>query len=311
MFKPTEIIFIPTTQCNLHCEHCYVSRNNAEYDIKFALNFIEDCAERGIIPNKIDRISFSGGEPFLNLDFVCKICEKAVEKEMFFGNLMTNGVWWKSENELNEKLNILADSGFDGKIAVSFDKFHNQNIEKIAKFIEFVSENFQSDTIKFVSVRDGDDEKTREMLAEITGKASRALTNGANSRKDTTCLVRFPVDWIDYIPQDFNDEKFWQSEKWLKDDFCKSTGNVFYVHNNGDIACCCGYANEEKELILGNITTHKFADLMKNAEENAFVKIVYESGFEREIADLERAGKSFGKTDKHCLFCRKLIELKK
>jgi MoaA/NifB/PqqE/SkfB family radical SAM enzyme len=286
MFKPTEIIFVPTAQCNLHCKHCYVSRNNAEYDIKFALNFIEDCAQ-----NKIDRISFSGGEPFLNLDFVIKICEKAVEKEMFFGNLMTNGVWWKDEFELKEKLDILADSGFDGKIAVSFDKFHGQNIEKITKFIEIVSKIFQYDnSLGFVCVRDGDDEKTREMLKNFK---------------------KISVDWIDFIPQDFNDEKFWQSEKWLKDDFCKGPGNIFYVHNNGDIACCCGYANEEKELILGNITTHNFVDLMKNAEENEFVKIVYESGFEREIAELERRGKVFGKTDKHCLFCRKLIELRR
>lgn len=286
MFKPTEIIFIPTTQCNLHCEHCFVSRNNAEYDIKFALNFIDDCAENGI-----DRIGFSGGEPFLNLDFVCKICEKTIEKEMFFGNLMTNGVWWKNELELEEKLNLLADSGFDGKIAVSFDKFHRQSIEKIAKFIKFVQKTFQYDnSLGFVCVRDGDDEKTYEML---------------NNFKEIS------VDWIDYIPQNFNDVKFWQSKKWLKDDFCKGPGNIFYVHNNGDIACCCGYANEEKELILGNITKDKFSDLMKNAEENEFVKIVYESGFEREIAELERVGKISGKTDNHCLFCRKLIELRR
>jgi len=125
MFRPSEIVFSATSRCNLCCAHCFVSRSEENYDVKYALNFVENCSENGI-----DRVGFSGGEPFLSLDFVCEICKKVVEKELFFGRIMTNAVWWNTEIELCEKLNLLLDSGFDGKITISLDKFHNQDIEK-------------------------------------------------------------------------------------------------------------------------------------------------------------------------------------
>ena len=286
MFRPTEIIFAATARCNLHCKHCFVSQNDEDYDVKYALDFIDDCAKNGI-----ERIGFSGGEPFLNLDFVRKICEKTIEKELFFARIMTNAVWWNTENELYEKLRSFFDGGFDGYITVSLDKFHNQNIQKVEKFIEKAIELGQSkDLISFAAVRDGEDETTRKAL-------------------DFFKKYELKTYWIDYVPQDFDDKKFWNSKRWLKDDFCKGAGNVFYVHSGGDIAGCCGYANEEKELILGNIKKDGYESLMKNAAANEIMNIAYISGFEAEIRKYE--SRFSGKTDKHCLFCRKLIELKR
>jgi len=284
MFSPKEIIFVATASCNLYCPHCFVKRNNAVYDVKYALDFIEICAQNGI-----ERIGFSGGEPFLNLDFVCKICEKTVEKELFFGKIMTNAVWWKDEAELCEKLNTLFDGGFDGEIAVSLDKFHNQELEKVEVFIKKAIELGQSkDLISFVAVRDGNDGITKKMLGNFQSYGLK-------------------TDWIDYVPKNFDDPEFWRAANWFKDDFCKGPGNVFYVHADGDIAACCGYANEEKELILGNIAKNNFADLMKVASEREIMNIAYNRGFEAEIR--RRESEFAGKTQKHCLFCRKIIEV--
>jgi MoaA/NifB/PqqE/SkfB family radical SAM enzyme len=252
------------------------------------MKFIDDCSENGI-----ERVGFSGGEPFLNLNFIRKISQKVIEKELFFGKIFTNAVWWSEEKELVDKLNLLFDGGFDGKITVSLDKFHNQDLKKVEKFIETAYKIRQyNDLVSFAAVKDGDDEITKKMLEYFK-------------------KYELKTDWIDYIPQDFNDEKFWQSPKWFKDDFCKGPGNVFYVHDNGDIAGCCGYANEEKGLILGNIAEETYESLMKNAQKSEIMNIAYGGGFEEEIRKLENDGKIFGKTDKHCLFCRKLIELKR
>jgi len=288
MFRPREIIFSATSLCNLRCKHCFVSRNVETYDIKHALNFVDDCAKNGI-----ERVGFSGGELFLNLCFVCEICKKAVEKDLLFGRIMTNAVWWNSENELCDKLNLLLDSGFDGKITISLDKFHNQDIKKVAKFVEKAIKLGQSeDMISFAAVKTGGDgdEISKAMLKPFD---------------------EFVVDWIDYIPHDFDDAKYWNSERWFKDDYCKGPGNVFYVHSGGDISGCCGYANEEKELFLGNVTKDNYESLMKNAQNSEMYAIIYERGFEAEIRTLESESKILGKTDKHCLFCRKIIELKR
>ena len=40
----------------------------------------------------------------------------------------------------------------------------------------------------------------------------------------------------------------WKARKWFKEDFCAGPGNVLYVHPNGSIAPCCGFANENKAL---------------------------------------------------------------
>lgn len=109
-FFPSEIIFSVTENCNLKCGHCYVSRKKNSLDTEKCLKFLETCT------SQIEKIGFTGGEPFLNLDFILKITEFAIKKDFLFDRIMTNGVWWNDENELLKKLSLLYDSGFDGKI---------------------------------------------------------------------------------------------------------------------------------------------------------------------------------------------------
>ena len=62
-FNPEEIIFSATDACNLHCPHCFVSRTPDKLDISAVKNFISSC--KG---TNINKIGFSGGEPFLYMD---------------------------------------------------------------------------------------------------------------------------------------------------------------------------------------------------------------------------------------------------
>ena len=58
------------------------------------------------------------------------------------------------------------------------------------------------------------------------------------------------------LPQTFpsNDNRAWQAKRWFKDDYCEGPGNIFYVHSDGNIAPCCGFANENPQLFIGKIT---------------------------------------------------------
>ncbi|MCR4900367.1 MAG: radical SAM protein, partial [Treponema sp.] len=73
-FYPDEIIFASTTACNLHCEHCFVNRNPLQLDIEQAVAFLRDCAASG----KIERVGFSGGEPFLYMEFLVALTKETV-----------------------------------------------------------------------------------------------------------------------------------------------------------------------------------------------------------------------------------------
>ena len=133
-FIPNEIIFSPTNICNLKCSHCYVKQANLKLSIEDAIKFMSSCDET------IEKIGFSGGEPFLYKDFICEISKKTVELGLFFDRIMTNGVWWNDELTLKNVLTDIYNAGFDGKIGLSFDSFHNQQIEKIIKFCTTVYE---------------------------------------------------------------------------------------------------------------------------------------------------------------------------
>ena len=90
-FHPTEIIFSTTTACNLHCEHCFINRTPHKLEIADAVRLIENCVENagqsgpdGAPLPVIDHIGFSGGEPFLYLDFLIEVTKAAISHDLMF-----------------------------------------------------------------------------------------------------------------------------------------------------------------------------------------------------------------------------------
>src|SRR3989338_6755590 len=86
IFLPKEILFSPTTNCNLLCGHCDIEQRSTRLGKSTALRFLAACADAGI-----KRVGFTGGEPFLALDLVCAISKEAVRRGMLFSRAMTNG----------------------------------------------------------------------------------------------------------------------------------------------------------------------------------------------------------------------------
>lgn len=303
-FLPTEIIFAPTTACNLHCEHCFVARNAHSLDVEAAEKFLDSC--KG---TSIEKIGFSGGEPFLALDFIAKISKAAAESGFLFDQIITNGDWWKTKDELRTALKRLYDAGYDGKISVSFDTFHNQSLERTADFIRAATDIFgaQSVTVQSVINEETKDDFFSRLLklsalleAEITDYTNRKTRIGIADLKSDSLFVRVFVQ-----PQSFkaSDERAWKSRRWFKEDFCEGPGNVLFVHADGNIAPCCGFANENPALFIGTIGEN-FEDVIKNAFGNALVRLCYEEGLSSKIRELKKQKKlPRGKCGEECSFC--------
>ncbi|MDD5135938.1 MAG: metallo cofactor biosynthesis protein, conjectural, partial [Candidatus Omnitrophica bacterium] len=64
-FHPEEILFSPTTVCNLTCPHCDLRRSKEVLSLPDAKRFLIGCKKKGI-----DRLGFTGGEPFLAREFL-------------------------------------------------------------------------------------------------------------------------------------------------------------------------------------------------------------------------------------------------
>lgn len=288
-FNPTEIIFACTTLCNLRCAHCFVERIPERLNTDDAKKLILSCKKNP--ESKIEKIGFSGGEPFLAADFLGEVSSFARKNDFMFDQIMTNGVWWKTEYELIQTLQRIQDCGYDGKIGISYDNFHGQDYKKIRTFCNAVNKIFGEESINIQAVADPflDDEKTEKLERELN-----ALSED------------FSAD-IFILPQTFegNDERGWKSKKWFKEDFCAGPGNILFVHPSGNIAPCCGFANENSALFIGKITD-SFEQIMQNAAQNKMIKLCFETGLSRRAKEIEKSGKKMpgtGRTDDICTFC--------
>ncbi len=317
MFTPRQIIFAPTAACNLQCAHCRVDRDRGagteRLSIQDAQNFLRQCAG-----TDIDRIGFSGGEPFLAVDFITALCATAVELDLYFDRLMTNAMWFTDGAVLRSELERVCQAGFDGTIAVSVDDYHNPDSEKLALFISTAFEVFgRRDCIELVSVLDREGNPSLShfrTLAQNLGaelclndglpvnlQDARAIQNRRSGMSDGSGLY-IPIVTLPYSAS-VADSAAWKAERWFTDDFCEGPGNIFYVHPDGSVAVCCGFANENSELIVGTVRD-SYSTLMDRARANTHIQDCYEKGLDAKRLEMEKEGIMFpGKTADICFFC--------
>lgn len=317
-FSPDEIIFSSTTACNLHCAHCFVNRNPCKLDINQAIHFLQNCAQSG----KINRLGFSGGEPFLYLGFLLAITKEALSLDIMFDQIMTNGDWWQTEEDLTSTLQSLYNAGYDGKIGLSWDKYHGQTTKRMQTFIKTVQTVFGDESINIQTVGGeiiglNKSEKTvqRTIFSDLFDNQSLVRTSlrPTPSAGDTpaTPPIPFPEEVPLYtLPRTYtsDDPLAWQARHWFKEDYCQGPGNILYVHADGNIAPCCGFANENPALFIGRITD-SFETIIKNAEQNIMVQRCFTQGLSHyrrhELKkELKACSKKLpGKTSDICTFC--------
>lgn len=328
MFYPREIIFAPSNRCNLKCRHCFLSDGgaenaySAELSAEDACSFLTSCAnaERNDL-----LVGFSGGEPFLRLDFLCAVSRRAVELDFLFSRVITNGVFASSEKRIRADVGKLRDSGFDGKIALSFDSFHGQSPEAAAFFIRTVIDVFGDSSaaeiwsvIPAASGFDGRDEKKENphdekccgrflKLAELLDADIEPFPFDAAAFSKPGRFVLRGKDF--FVPVYRNRQSFgvetmrWDSKQWFTDDLCEGPGHCFFVHPDGNVAPCCGFANHREVLKIGRLDDG-YETLMRNASTSAAVDACYRKGLNRWRREREKEGVAFpGRTDDICAFC--------
>ena len=306
MFKPDEVLFSPTMRCNLRCPHCTIEQQRKTLSVGVARRFLAECARVGI-----KRVGFTGGEPFLALDFLCAITEEALRRNMIFSRIMTNGAWFHTQEELGSALVRLHNTGYDGSFCVSVDAFHRQDLRKVAHFIRTAVDLWKRpDIVSLAVVKGARETRTKERLIRLSRLLNARLTRfphkHASIRKNGLIFIR--ISYIDLSPvgKTARLKDPWDG-KWFRDDFCRGPGNVFFVLPDGTVKPCCGYGNDAEILTIGSITRDTPQQLLRNAKNNRFISAVFSSGFHPIRQALERSGIRFpGKTTNHCFFCHYL-----
>ncbi len=304
-FSPKEVLFASTTDCNLKCAHCSVERGEDRLAISAAVKFLRSCRKAGV-----ERVGFTGGEPFLDTKFLFALTECAVASDLLFGMITTNARWFRSASQLRRTLEELRDHGFDGSFGVSVDAFHGKEAEKPALFIQTALELWnRPDIARVIAVKGARDKETDAILRSLAKalKAKLARIGGHRAIRNESLFV--PVTTIDLVPIGKAEPLLhpW-GKSWFKEDFCHGPGQVFYVLPNGDVKPCCGYATDSDRLTIGNIYKDTAAKMLKNSSRNPFVSAVYTSGLSRVRERLEKRGVVFpGATANECYFCHHVL----
>jgi len=290
-FQPTEVLFSPTADCNLDCPHCTTKKSHQKLSIKVAGDFLSGCCKTGV-----KRVGFTGGEPFLNPEFLYSITRRAVEEGMLFDRITTNGVWYKNKAELKSVLERLRASGYDGDICVSVDAFHRQSLKKLALFVEIAALVWnRPDIVSIAFVGKALESATRKKLKHLARLVSKGVM-----------LKKIKID-ISPIGKASRFRTPW-GKKWFKDDYCAGPGNTLFVLPSGDVKPCCGYATDSDRLTIGNIRRDSASDIIERAGNDHFITAVFGAGLGKIRINMEKSGFKFPrKTDNHCFFCHYLL----
>jgi organic radical activating enzyme len=303
-FRPNYLSFSGTYQCNLSCPHCCVPIEWPDrLPIPVALRFLEQASDYGI-----DVLGFTGGEPFVYPEFVIALTRRAAELGFRFDKIMTNGVWFESEAQLESTLTELRDAGYTGKIGLSVDKFHGKHTAELVTFCRAVRRIFDRDNVLSLSY------------------ASPSPSQGLQPVHDLAKQLDAVVDWSDVLQRyllvgpDFTMTLNWnhlaaveRAEKlpsnwdgeWFKEDYCEGPGQALIVTPKGEVKPCCGFASDLDQLTIGNIHTDTLASIVERGRNHPYVGKVFREGLTA-IRDeiLARDPEALpGATSNHCFFC--------
>ena len=304
-FRPKEVLFSPTTKCNLRCAHCDIEQHPRLLDKKSAIKFLTASSRSGI-----KRVGCTGGEPFLAVDFICAVSKEAVKQGMLFGRIMTNGGWFHTDKELISAFSRLFRAGYDGNLCLSVDAFHRQDLKKCVSFVRSATTIWRRrDIVSIASVGGMKKVQTRRRLDKFArALRGRLIITGGRPVAIRSADLFIKIFHIDLSPvgKAARLKSAWNG-RWFKDDMCEGPGNVFFVLPDGTVKPCCGYATDTDILTIGSIKQDSPKQLICNARKNRFINAIFNSGFHPIRKRLERSGVRFpGRTTNHCFFCHYL-----
>ena len=245
-------------------------------------------------------------------DFLLSVVKGAAGSGIFFGRIMTNGVWYKDKEALTQSLARLYEAGYDGDICVSVDAFHRQDLKKVARFIEEALSVWRRPDVVSIAYTAGAKESQTINKLKILSRLLKSRLVRFGGRNPTIrgrwLFIRILKIEMSPVRNGIKPTSHPWGVKWFREDYCRGPGNVFSVMPDGSVKPCCGYATNCKELTIGNIKRDTAQAILNNAKRNRYVRTVFNSGLSAIRKRLERAGIKFpGKASNHCYFCSYIL----
>jgi hypothetical protein len=304
-FSPREILFAPSSACNLNCAHCAVRKDRRRLSPAAAVRFLKSAKKAGL-----ERVGFTGGEPFLDAPFLFAVSAAAARNDLFFDRITTNASWFKTLAQLRRALEKLREAEYDGTFGVSVDAFHEGDPAKVALFLRTAAAIWdRPDIAQIMSIRGARDRATAARIGRLTRLLGAKIVTRYGRRYIKAEYLLLPLALIDIVAVGKAGGLVdpW-GKKWFTEDYCQGPGHVLYVLPDGSVKPCCGYATDSERLTIGNIYTDTAEAILRKAARNPYVRAVFERGLGRIRGRLSALGVRFpGKTENHCFFCHHIL----
>jgi pyruvate-formate lyase-activating enzyme len=303
-FRPNYLSFAGTYQCNLSCPHCCVPIEWTDrLSIPAALRFLENAHHYGI-----EILGFTGGEPFLYPEFLLKVTRRAATLGFRFDKIVTNGVWFESEEHLVKTLRRLSRAGYNGKLGLSVDKFHGSHTRDFALFCRTARKVFERDNILSLSYASRRPDQGLEPVHALARELDAVVAWSDLLRRYLVVSpeLTMTLNWNHLAPVERAErlQGAWDGE-WFKEDYCEGPGQALIVNPKGEVKPCCGFASDLDQLTIGNIHHDTVAQIVRRARAHPYVGKVFREGLTaiRDEILKENPNALPGATSNHCYFC--------
>ncbi|MBM3237272.1 4Fe-4S cluster-binding domain-containing protein [Candidatus Poribacteria bacterium] len=287
------ICFAITRKCPLECRRCFFcgSRDGESIDIADAQTIIAN------LPNDLEVITLSGGEPFANIELLFDILGEIKNRnfpELSQISILTTGIWATNREYVKEVVRELIDLDVNMFAIGAFDKWHYEaglKKELPELLVKALKEDFGAIEPKWKSNEDilrevySHNLYVRPMANNTAIPAGRGLWALKDDEKGITLEPHF-------MCRGFLNTLY---------------GYAYYVNFNGELHFCANFSAKP----LGNLKEESFNSILSRSKEDKFLQMIHEGdmvafaekyfGLSKE--EIERELKDWGREG----FCTRLF----
>jgi hypothetical protein len=260
-----DLVLVLSSRCNAACMHCTTScgpnRTEALSEEQIR-RLMDEAAAISVSDGSLLRFNITGGEPFLDFDFMVKVVRYGAQ----LGGVVTcatNAYWARSDDIVREKLSALRHAGL-AALSVSVSRFHQQYVPlpRVRRVLEIAQE---------LDLR-------TELKGAIT-QSDLGPTGAIHDWKrelDIADRVNvFPI--LPYLRAGVElPEDDYYRDLGLPEDRCPS--EIVCIEPDGEAMSCCGPGVSKQFLHLGNVRDATLAQLQHRFRTAPRQRILREQG---------------------------------
>lgn len=300
MPKPKAGGLLISYSCNAKCKHCYLScfgKSEGRMRLEDAVNHLKSFKEEGI-PK--EEIHITGGEPFLNLNYLTDILSTAkLAGYSGFGFVETNAFWATEKKKCERVLESIKKIGVE-KLCISADIYHQEfvPISRVKTLVETCYNVLGPDS---VMLRWSKGLELTKHIGQMASEEIRDYVLSPTREFRTRVIGRGTTSLIDILPR--------KATENFKDSPCfeKMVGTGHYhfdLHNDLIPGIGC--------VILGNSSNQTLRDTLNKVSENnnPLFTILSKEGPAGELLNLAKS-QGYKELDKgYCDKCHLCFDIK-